>query len=49
MAGHFFRRSISTVGITTPPNTEISFMSGVNCKIIDIFWRLEDAGTRQNN
>ena len=24
-------------------------LSGANCKIIDIFWRLEDAGTRQNN
>ena len=23
-------------------------MSGANCKIIDIFWRLEDAGSWQN-
>ena len=46
MAGHFFRHSTSTDGTTTPPNTgtEIWSMSGANCKIIDIFWRLEDAG-----
>ena len=24
-------------------------LSGANCKITDVFWRLEDAGTRQNN
>ena len=44
MAGNFFRNSTSTIGTTTPPNTEIWSMIGANCKIIDIFWRLEDAG-----
>ena len=48
MAVHFFRHSTSTNGTTKAPNTEIWSMSGANCKIIDIFWRLEDAGSRQN-
>ena len=47
MAGHFFRPSTSPIGTTTPPNTEIEAVNGANCKIIDIFWRFEDAGTRQ--
>ena len=48
MAEHFFWHPTSTIGTTTPPNTEIWSMSGAICKIMDIFWRLEDAGTRQN-
>ena len=50
MALHFFNHCTSTNGTTNPPNTgtEILSMSGANCKIIDIFWRLEDAGSRQN-
>ena len=48
MAGHFFWHPTSATGTTTPPNTEIWSMSGAICKIIDIFWRLEDIGTRQN-
>ena len=50
MAVHFFTHSTSINGTTTPPNTatEIWSMSGANCKIIDIFWPLEDAGARQN-
>ena len=48
MAGHFFWHPTSAIGTTIPPNTEIWSVSGAICKIIDIFWRLEDAGTRQN-
>ena len=48
MAGHFFWHCTSAIGATTPPNTEIWSMSGANCQIIDIFRRLEDAGSRQN-
>ena len=50
MAAHFFNHCTSTNGTTNPPKTgtEIWSMSGANCKIIDIFWRLEDAGSRQN-
>ena len=46
MTGHFFRHSTPTIVTTTLPNTgtEIWSMSGANCKFIDIFWRLEDAG-----
>ena len=45
MAEHFFRLSTSTNGTTNPPNTgtEIWSMNGANCKIIYIFWHLEDA------
>ena len=48
MAGHFLWHPTSAIGTTIPPNTEIWSMSGAICKIIDIFWCLEDAGTRQN-
>ena len=48
MAEQFFCHSTSAIGTTTPPNTEIWSMSGANCQIIDIFRRLEDAGSRQN-
>ena len=48
MAGHFFWHPTSAIGTTIPPNTGIWSVSGAICKIIDIFWRLEDAGTRQN-
>ena len=48
MAGHFFWHPTSAIGTTIPPNTEIWSVSRAICKIIDIFWRLEDAGTRQN-
>ena len=48
MAEHFFWHPTSAIGTTTPPNTEIWSMSGENCQIIDIFRRLEDAGSRQN-
>ena len=42
MAEHFFWHPTSTIGTTTPPNTEIWSMSGAISKIIDIFWRLEE-------
>ena len=43
MTVHFFRHSTSANGTTTPPKAgnEIRSMSWANCKIIDIFWRLE--------
>ena len=47
MAELFFWHPTSAIGTTIPPNTEILSVSGAICKIIDIFWRLEDAGTRQ--
>ena len=37
MAEHFFRHFTSTIGTTTPPNTEVWSMSGTNCKIIESF------------
>ena len=48
IAGNFFWHPTSAIGTTVPPNTEIWSVSGAICKIVDIFWRLEDAGTRQN-
>ena len=48
MARHFFWHPTSTIGTTTPPNTKILSMSGAICKIIDIFWHLEDARMWQN-
>ena len=45
MVVHFFKHSTTTNETTNPPNTgtEIWSMSRANCKIIDIFWLLEDA------
>ena len=37
MAEHFFRHFTSTIGTTTPPNTEVWSMSGTNYKIIESF------------
>ena len=50
MAVHFFRHSTPTNGTTNSPNsgTEIWSMGEANYKIIDIFRRLEDAGSRKN-
>ena len=43
MAGHFPKHSTSTIEPRLHPTPRFD-VSGANCKIIDIFWRLEDAG-----
>ena len=40
--------SLGTPHLLLEPQLYPTSMCGANCKIIDIYWRLEDAGKRQN-
>ena len=40
--------SLGTLHLLLEPQLYPTSMCGANCKIIDIYWRLEDAGKRQN-
>ena len=40
--------SLGTLHLLLEPQLHPASMCGENCKIIDICWRLEDAGRRQN-
>ena len=41
--------SLGTLHLLLEPQLYPTSMCGANCEIIDICWRLEDAGKRKNN